>query len=680
MRSIIASCLVSIIILTSSLTVHGDTSSSVENIDSMHSIDSMYSAGNKDNKENKENKEGVDIIDDNDVDAVNTVSDEELLKNEVVMNVTPGIDDLDIQLDKLYKEVGSDLKIDYMYVKILHLLAGGKAVYADKRPNIYSETTVEYIDGPFDIDGANTNYTFEAPWAYCPDPNVERPSKYYLPDSAYNVTKEIVQIMNERYRVDRGDMQPYFDVLKKDVRNNILFTEAVLKYTGSTDDVVDRFHSTYEKIIYDKNKNENVVEIKEDGEFAIKEKFKETFMDNGIESNKELKMLSIVLSFDRRLSVNNNPDNLKNEYVLPYKIGHTSRENIMIAAMSVIGKVRYVWGGGHLTSGMIKGINPIWKKFFDTYGKEEGEDGFNECIQPKATWCPVHGMFESTRNSCLNISRNINSIDEYIDIMEGIISTEGLKDKKFRDLMNSGVNMRDGIIAHRLDGLDCSGYTSWLFSQVDTNGYYDSGATAFIGSSRLRGIEYGNKMLPGDVFSWGSHIVFIVGGVGGRDKVYVMTESSPNMVKFGVIYYEGASSSDIDRARKIAIEANKLIGDIGDNERTHTYFMGNLGYREVEDEEEEDGIKRIRYVEIGRLRNAFIDEDTILPECNKKMKDMSAEEIIQYTINKMPEQYVSGLQTYDGQIFDTSKFNRDKKRDKLEGIHTDASTRRMLDE
>lgn len=36
------------------------------------------------------------------------------------------LDDLNVQLNDLYYEIGEQLNIDYMYVKILHMLAGGK--------------------------------------------------------------------------------------------------------------------------------------------------------------------------------------------------------------------------------------------------------------------------------------------------------------------------------------------------------------------------------------------------------------------------------------------------------------------------------------------------------------------------------------------------------------------------
>lgn len=73
-----------------------------------------------------------------------------------------GIEDLGVQLNDMYHEVGSSLNIDYVYVKIIHLLAGGKAVYADKRPNIKSELTVDNVKAPFEIEGATQNWNISA--------------------------------------------------------------------------------------------------------------------------------------------------------------------------------------------------------------------------------------------------------------------------------------------------------------------------------------------------------------------------------------------------------------------------------------------------------------------------------------------------------------------------------------
>ena len=131
-------------------------------------------------------------------------------------------------------------------------------------------------------------------------------------------------------------------------------------------------------------------------------------------------------------------------------------------------------------------------------------------------------------------------------------------------------------------------------------------------------------MLPGDVYSWTGHIVLIVGKVANSGKSHIILEASPNTVKFGVLYYSGVSTDELEKAINIAKEANDLIGALPDVERTHIYNMDNVGYKE-------DGT---RYAEIGRLPFPFIDETTVISGYGKPIKEMYADEIyrIQSTI------------------------------------------------
>lgn len=598
---------------------------------------------------------------------------------EVDKIVASGVDDIGVQLNDLYKEVGKSLNIDYMYVKILHLIAGGKAVYADKRPNILAELTVESMAAPFDIDGAVQLYNQQAPWIVMPDETVERPSKYYLPDAAYSVTSEVVKLMNGRYYADRGEMQEYFDALSKDVKTNVIFCEAVLEYIGAEREAIESFYVTYEKILYEKEANENVLEMNEDGTFSIKEEFKDIFVDNYLGDEDILNVLSIILSFDSKLAASKSVDEVRDAYILPYKVDYTSRENMMLAAMSVVGKVRYVWGGGHLTTGMIDGINPSWQAFYDAYPLDENAEGHARCIQPSGCWCPIHKAVEN-ENGCLLKSETITSVEDYVDTIKEVCDTSKLETDKYKALLEDKVDLEHGVASHRLDGLDCSGYASWLYNQISNKREYDAGARSFISSSGLKVVPYGYKMLPGDVFSWGSHIVVVIGPSSANSKAYVITEASPNMVKFGVMYYGSAKQSDINEAIAIAKEANDLIGGVPATEKTHIYNMDTRGYTtetidsgttviegdwvyNTETEQWEQGqtiineptVKTTRYAEIGRLNTSFLDENIIIPDYNKKIKDMSAKEIIQYTLNNMDKSYVSGFDTYEGKIFDTSK-------------------------
>lgn len=568
----------------------------------------------------------------------------ETIESDNIDVIKESTEDLGVQLNDLYHKVGENLNIDYMYVKIIHLVAGGKAIYADQRPNIYNEKTVDTFKGPFDIEGAKQEYLVKAPWAFCPDSDVQRPSKHYLPDAAFNVTSEVVKIMNNRFYYDRGYMQSYFDALNKDVKTTILFTEAMLEYTGASKDVVNSFYNIYEKILYEKDKDENVLESNGEGVYSFKEKYKQILVDNNIDE-KSIEVLSIILSFDSKLAAYNDPDTIKNEYVNPYKLGYTSRENMMLAAMSVVGKVRYVWGGGHLGSGNLKGINPSWKAFYDTYGTEEGEEGYRMSIKPTASWCPIHKRVEK-EDGCLFEAETVYSVEQYVDSRKEIMDTSNMQLDKYKSYLEKDIDLEKGMNSHRLDGLDCSGYTSWVYNQITDKRNYDSGAAQFISSGGLRTIDYGSTMLPGDVYSWTGHIVLIVGKVANSGKSHIILEASPNTVKFGVLYYSGVSTDELEKAINIAKEANDLIGALPDVERTHIYNMDNVGYKE-------DGT---RYAEIGRLPFAFIDETTVISGYGKPIKEMYADEIIQNSINHLPYQYVSGYASYTGKIFNTDNI------------------------
>ena len=222
-----------------------------------------------------------------------------------------GIEDLGVQLNDMYHEVGSSLNIDYVYVKIIHLLAGGKAVYADKRPNIKSELTVDNVKAPFEIEGATQNWNISASWVICPEEEIERPSKYFVPDAAYSATSEVVKLMNTRYYADRGVMQDYFDALNNDVKTNILFCEAIMEYIGSDREAIESFYPVYEKLLYEKEKDENVVESNGDGTFSMKDKFKEILISNNISNERDIEVITLILSFDSKLAKSSTPDALK---------------------------------------------------------------------------------------------------------------------------------------------------------------------------------------------------------------------------------------------------------------------------------------------------------------------------------------------------------------------------------
>lgn len=487
------------------------------------------------------------------------------------------IKSLDDQLDELYNKIGEHLGVDKSIVKQIHALCGSKAVYADKKPSIYNDLTTYKS---MDIYRGNGEHGIlqKADFIECGDDNIDRPSEYFLPDALYSVSYDIVSLMSQRFNCDRGPMQEYFDNLKEDVKQRIVFYEAVMEYTGCKESAVDEIFKAYEKCLYDKQKDENVIETNKDGQLEIKSKFRKVFNDIGINNETRLNYLAIILSYDKDLAVNDNAESTKDEYIVPYKLNYTSRENMMLAAACLVGKVRYVWGGGHSGASYIDGINPAWEMWSDLYTG----DNYEKCIQPHGSWCPEHGYSsgECTQGGI------IRSLDDYISKRSKTFGTDELDQDKYRKLL-AKVDYSNGISTHTLDGLDCSGFASWLYNQITDKYNVNSTARCFTKQSGIKEVAFGSKMLPGDVFSWTSHIVVIVGQVRKGSKAYVTVEETPHVLKYGVVYYAGASSADIEYGKKIASEANTLIGGIPSGKETpHVYCMNNVGHYTEEEEVE----------------------------------------------------------------------------------------------
>lgn len=495
------------------------------------------------------------------------------------------IKSLDDQLDELYSKIGEHLGVDKSIIKQIHALCGSKAVYADKKPSIYNDLTT-YKSMDIYRGNGEQGILQKADFIECGDDNIERPSEYFLPDALYSVSYDIVSLMSQRFNCDRGPMQEYFDNLKEDVKQRIVFYEAVMEYTGCKENTVDEIFKAYEKCLYDKQKDENVVETNKDGQLEIKSKFRKVFNDIGIKNETRLNYLAIILSYDKDLAVNDNAESTKDEYIVPYKLNYTSRENMMLAAACLVGKVRYVWGGGHSGASYIDGINPAWEMWSDLYTG----DNYEKCIQPHGSWCPEHGYSsgECTQGGI------IRSLDDYISKRSKTFGTDELNQDKYRKLL-AKVDYSNGISTHTLDGLDCSGFASWLYNQITDKYNVNSTARCFTKQGGIKEVAFGSQMLPGDVFSWTSHIVVIVGQVRKGSKAYVTVEETPHVLKYGVVYYAGASSADIEYGKKIASEANTLIGGIPSGKETpHVYCMNNVGHytEEVEVDEEKEKKKK----------------------------------------------------------------------------------------
>ena len=84
----------------------------------------------------------------------------------------------------------------------------------------------------------------------------------------------------------------------------------------------------------------------------------------------------------------------------------------------------------------------------------------------------------------------------------------------------------------------------------------------------------------------------------------------------------------------MAKEANILLGNIDvSQEYTSSYNISYLGGR------------------FGRLNQEYIDEYDYLSDYDKRIVDMTAQEIIQHVINTFSEDYISGAGVYSGPSF-----------------------------
>ena len=615
-----------------------------------------------------------------------------------VVNLT-----LEQQFEQLYSDVAISSGLSTDELKILYAISSAETIYADTKPNIYVDSTVDLFDKPLTIDGAEIEY-ISAPFVVHKDIDIDNVSEYYVPDVMYSIAKDVSALKEERLKYDRGNMQIYFDALKDNIKDKIAFYEAVLAYIGEDTENIDNFFSIYEKIIYDKESNENVV-LKVGNNLTIKNKFSEIVNSAGYSYNAKQK-LAVMFSYDEDLAINDNAEELKDAYVVPYKLNYTSRENMMVAAASLCGKVRYVWGGGHSGASYIDGINPVWTKWNDLYLKEGSQGG---CIKPSGSWCPIHGATNEEYHG-----GSINSLDEYLELRAEQFDISDLNSDKYRDML-SKVDYSKGINVHTLDGLDCSGFASWLFNQITDNYEVNSTAFNFLNQSAFKEIDINSELLPGDLFTWTNHIVIIVGKVSDSHKVYVTIEETPNVLRYGVLYHTGASSEEIEYAKEIAAQANQLIGGVDSSvESPHCYNMDTVGKYSVENTElqevttthterrrepagsngddlaapadwqwyeydEDEGqfylcwdeeVEETEEVEVttsedkqfnvaGRFVDDFIDEDTIISEYGKTIKEMTAVEIIQHTISKLPLSYMSGYADYENDIFDKGNFGID---------------------
>lgn len=538
------------------------------------------------------------------------------INNESVVN--NNVDKLSIDICNLYKRTADNFHIQQKHVKIIHLVAGGRAIYTDKNPDIYTDTTSKTLKAPFDIEGATNKYDKESP-INCGDKNVKRPNKHFLPDASYNVTDSIVNIMREREKYYESNKDSIFHKLIEEVKEDITFYEALIKYCGADEKQVNSVLETYIKLLTNRDKQDPIIYITEEGKYEFFENHEEIvdIYDNSIKEN-----LAIALSYDDNIISTNNIYDITNKDGNNgcLSIGENSRENLLATALYVAGDIRYVWGAGHMGTNNINGISPIWAEFNKHYKNR------NNCLRPSETWCPIHGYAGETLDSCLFGDREVSSIGEYLKLRKNSIAKNN-KITRTNLLVTLGKDLKEPLEPHRLEGLDCSGYIGWLFNQIDRTRTYEGTAIEFVRRNEMKEISMYEELLPGDLVAWSSHIVMVIGKVSESNKAYIIVEQVPNTVRTGVLTYKGITEEELEKAKELAYKTNCRLKAELKNEEVKVYNMQGIEY--VCDE---DGAIS-RALSIGRLGRDFEDEDKIIEELGMKLKNLKAEQIINYLID-----------------------------------------------
>ena len=132
----------------------------------------------------------------------------------------------------------------------------------------------------------------------------------------YMVADELQKKVIERHEFNSESSSVYYNSLNDDTQNNIDFYEAVLSYIGEDEDSINNFKDVYEKLLTDKEANENIVEI-QNGRAEVRDKFKEILEEAKLADSKTLQTLAILFSHDSELFKNDNIDKLTDAYVYP---------------------------------------------------------------------------------------------------------------------------------------------------------------------------------------------------------------------------------------------------------------------------------------------------------------------------------------------------------------------------
>lgn len=495
--------------------------------------------------------------------------------------------------ENLCAALAKDLDLPINHIKAILLRMD--PVYLYREADVYKELSLTPL----------TNKPPEK-YAQVTEKSVDRGSVYYLPDALYTVSLQLKEKIASIEKAEADNVR--LKGIRSEARNKIVFYTAFESLYNKTPASLDSILNTYINLLDAKEAEEYIVII-DNGEYVIDPKFTPLFNNNGIYYTG---ILAQAMSLDTDLMRQSSSAEIRCTDS-PYIYGLNTRENLLLAGCGLIGKVRYVWGGGHGVHN-IRGYNPIWFAFNDMYKDHEAS-----CISPGGSWCPIHG----NTSNCAFVGSGVRTVSDYRAARSELLSGSQFWQEVMSDMSSvfpNEVISTYPIQLHRVEGLDCSGFCSWLYSQVDADKVYDSSASNFISSGGLTPVPL-TDITTGDIMSWRSHVVTILGEC--KPGVYIVLESADYTVKLGVYYRPSSQATDRDYALSVAKKYNCLIGNISENIGANKICIDSLGAR------------------AGRLAKGFADEDVVLPN-NKRILDMSAEEILEYIITKLPDTYIWG--------------------------------------
>ena len=521
------------------------------------------------------------------------------------------------QINELIEGIAPQFGMKVWQINIIYQMLKIKPVYIDKAPNIYIDKVVDEIKLP---DGVKIQRYLDR------NNKGGKGDNHRISDALYSAVYgfDEYQVKNTLRNSNAAEKVGIENLTSEDIKY-IKFTADILDYFGMTL-YKDKFYEDYGKIVNGAINNTsntsllyyNVFQNIEVAAIGQGEIF-------GRREDKDyLAVLAAVLSGNDRIIINgafrkmvDAAEVAESTEKWGYEYGKFSRKNMMKAAVSLVGKVRYVWGGGHGGGGQIAGINPMWEKFNDIYHEEAA----NKCIKPSGSWCPVHGK---TQN-CAFSGPYVNSLSSYVskwrDIEEKYADIIEITGDDINELKKAFYNF-DGrtyvswygagnnVEEHRVDGLDCSGFASWLYNQVDTTKIYDTTASIWTEQSNVMRLGYGTRLMPGDTVSYDKHIVVIFGRY--SENCYIIVEQTPDELKFGACSFLNGSEK-LSEAAQYAKEFNKQSGVV-DWEDVNSFNFDNYRYG--------------RKLALGRSTRAFEDEGQIIKKYGRSFENLNVAEII----------------------------------------------------